>query len=143
MERRIEHVVRLRAGGICEYCRLPESVSLLPFPLDHIIARQHRGDTTEENLALSCPCCNQHKGPNIAGLDPGTQDLTRLFNPRRDEWLEHFRWEGALIVARTAVGRTTQYVLALNDPDQVRLRELLIQTGLLPQGPIQSENRKS
>src|SRR4051812_24385776 len=94
MERKTEHIVRLRAGGLCEYCRLPQSISFLTFPLDHVIAIQHGGQGTEENLAVACPECNLSKGPNVAGLDPRTGKLTRLFNPRIDEWTRHFRFEG-------------------------------------------------
>jgi 5-methylcytosine-specific restriction endonuclease McrA len=82
MNRQIELTVRRRAGGVCEYCRLPESLSHLPFPLDHIIARQHGGQTAEDNLALACPECNLQKGPNLTGIDPKIRAMTRLFNPR-------------------------------------------------------------
>jgi hypothetical protein len=66
----------------------------VPFPIDHIIARQHGGSTTLDNLALSCLHDNTHKGPNIAGIDPLTRRITRLFNPRRDKWERHFQWDG-------------------------------------------------
>jgi 5-methylcytosine-specific restriction endonuclease McrA len=56
----------------------------LPFQIDHILAEKHGGETVESNLALSCPHCNRFKGPNIAGVDPATAQLTRLFDPRRD-----------------------------------------------------------
>ena len=85
MNRATDQMIRLRAGDLCEYCRLPQSVAHVIFPIDHIIARQHGGLTVEENLAVACPSCNVHKGPNIAGLDPGTGELVRLFHPRRDE----------------------------------------------------------
>ena len=136
MNRRTEHTVRRRAGGFCEYCRLPESLSHLPFPLDHIIARQHGGQTTENNLALSCPECNLHKGPNITGIDPKTKALTRLFNPRVDNWKKHFRWDGAILVGRTAIGRTTEYVVAANTPTRVALRAALMKAGLFPRDPV-------
>jgi 5-methylcytosine-specific restriction endonuclease McrA len=82
MNRKTEFTVRRRAGGFCEYCRSPESLSHLPFTLDHIVARQHGGQSTQDNLALACPECNLHKGPNITGIDPKTKALTRLFDPR-------------------------------------------------------------
>ncbi len=50
----------------------------VPFPIDHIIAQQHGGPTVLANLALSCLHDNSHKGPNIAGLDPLTKELTKL-----------------------------------------------------------------
>ena len=68
MNRKTEFTVRRRAGGFCEYCRSPESLSHLPFTLDHIVARQHGGQSTQDNLALACPECNLHKGPNITGM---------------------------------------------------------------------------
>jgi 5-methylcytosine-specific restriction endonuclease McrA len=76
-----EELVRRRAGYACEYCRLPERFSRLTFSVDHVIARQHRGPTIESNLALACGFCNRHKGPNIAGIDPQTKQMTRLFHP--------------------------------------------------------------
>src|SRR5439155_23026889 len=104
--------VRVRAGHVCEYCRMPQAYyPTVVFPIDHVIARQHRGPTTWGNLALSCLHCNSHKGPNLTGIDPRTKRLTRLFNPRRQKWERHFRWDGPFVRGRTAVGRTTVVVL--------------------------------
>ncbi|MGO9812541.1 MAG: HNH endonuclease [Isosphaeraceae bacterium] len=50
----LERLVRDRADGRCEYCRLPQAGSRAPFEIDHIIARIHRGRTVAGNLALSC-----------------------------------------------------------------------------------------
>jgi HNH endonuclease len=47
--------VRARAKDVCVYCRLPQSASPLKFHIEHVIARQHGGNTTLGNLALSCP----------------------------------------------------------------------------------------
>lgn len=81
----IETAVRRRAGDRCEYCLIAEADSgPLPHVLDHVIARQHRGAMIPENLALACGLCNLHKGPNIAGLDPLTGELSSLFNPRKE-----------------------------------------------------------
>ncbi|MBI4600414.1 MAG: HNH endonuclease [Planctomycetes bacterium] len=79
--------------------------------------------------------CNLHKGPNIAGLDPHTGRLVRLFHPRRDAWADHFEWRGPLLLGRTPVGRVTVVVLAMNHPDQVTLREALIEEGAFPSEP--------
>src|ERR1700677_1136392 len=110
MNRAEEKSLRERAEHLCEYCHLPEALSELRFVFDHIIARQHDGETIAENLALCCGFCNRHKGPNIAGIDPESRVMTRLFNPRLDHWNEHFRWEGARLTGLTAVGRTTIHV---------------------------------
>jgi hypothetical protein len=100
--------------------------------VDHVIADQHEGGDDESNLALACAHCNLHKGPNIAGRDPLTRELTRLFNPRRDRWREHFAWQEASLIGLTPVGRTTIQVLAINDPLAIATREALIEEGRFP-----------
>ena len=124
--------VRQRAQGRCEYCHLPAYVYPLPFHVDHIIARQHGGQTVLENLAFACLHCNRHKGPNIAGTDPNTGEIIRLFHPRVDLWSEHFEWTGAALGGRTEVGRVTIHVLAINDSDFLAMREALIQEQTFP-----------
>lgn len=129
MDRGVAQLVRDRAAGRCEYCLTLQAIMRGVFPVDHIIARQHHGPTELENLALACNRCNLQKGPNIAGLDPETGLLTRLFHPRRDSWPEHFEWRGSLIVGRTDVGRTTVQLLDFNDELRVRLRDQLASHG--------------
>ena len=125
----LDGLVRARATHRCEYCRLPESATALRHVLDHIIARQHRGSTAPDNLALCCGQCNRFKGPNIATLDPADGALTRLFNPRVDLWSDHFRYDGAMLVGVTAVGRSTAELLAINLLLRVRSRVALIEAG--------------
>jgi len=57
---------------------------LLPHQPDHIIARQHGGQTTADNLAFACIHCNRHKGPNIASIDPIYGDLKKLESEIRE-----------------------------------------------------------
>jgi hypothetical protein len=102
-------------------------VSSIPFEIDHIIAQQHGGRTLAGNLALACFYCNASKGPNIASRDPLTGKLVPLFHPRRHKWSYHFCWEGPYLVGKTAIGRATVRVLAINDPVAVALRESLIE----------------
>jgi HNH endonuclease len=130
MDPSLAREVRGRARNFCEYCRVPQSCyPTVPFPIDHIMARQHGGSTSINNLDLSCLHDNTHKGPNIAGLDPQTRRITWLFNPRKDKWERHFAWDGPFLVGRTAVGRTTIVVLAMNHPDAVAVRRSLIAEG--------------
>ena len=132
MNRRTERLVRTRANGICEYCRFPEACSELNFVLDHIIAKQHRGRSFSTNLALACSFCNRHKGPNVGGIDPLTHRHTRLFNPRKDRWRDHFKWRRERLIGLTGIGRTTILVLAINHYNQLRVRRSLIRDGLFP-----------
>jgi hypothetical protein len=125
----VEEIWR-RAENRCEYCRISSPRYRLPFQIDHIIARQHGGPTAIGNLALACLHCNRFKGPNIAGLDPESGELVRLFHPRTDLWEEHFRLEGARIAGRTAIGRATVQVLAMNAADLLLVRLELIREGI-------------
>ncbi len=131
MEEAVRQAVRERASNRCEYCRLPQDA--LPwarFQIEHIRARQHRGNDELENLALACRKCNLHKGPNLASIDPETEQLAPLFHPRLDIWTEHFALTDYRIVGRTAVGRATAALLKMNDQDRVHLRAELINLGV-------------
>ncbi len=109
---------------------MPHPHYRLPFQVDHIIARQHGGATVSDNLALACFHCNRFKGPNIAGLDPYSGKLVRLFHPRTDLWDEHFRAEGIHLFGKTPIGRATIQVLAMNAPDLLLLRLELSEEGV-------------
>jgi hypothetical protein len=121
-----------RARRCCEYCQLPQAYSTLAFEVDHVIARKHGGPTAPGNLALTCLFCNSCKGPNIAGIDPRSRKIVRLFHPRRHKWARHFRWDGPTLIGRTPAGRATIAVLNINDPDTVATRAVLIEAGLFP-----------
>ena len=132
MDKALDATVRERAHGRCEYCHLPQSYSRIRFPIDHVIARQHDGLAESENLALACSRRNRHKGPNIAGLDPLTRQLVRLFHPRRDLWSEHLRWDALAIVGLTPIGRATVHVLAINSPGNLAVRQEMLADGVFP-----------
>jgi hypothetical protein len=46
------------------------------------------------------------------------------------EWDYHFRFDGSILIGRTAIGRTTIGVLRMNHPQLVSLRDLLIAAGI-------------
>lgn len=129
MDAALDRLVRQRAEGRCEYCRLPQAGSRVPFEIDHIIARKHGGKTLAGNLAVTCIYCNSYKGPNISGIDPATGKITRLYHPRRHKWSRHFEWGGGVLIGRTAIGRTTIRVLEINLTNLVALRETLMDDG--------------
>lgn len=132
MEAALIREVWRRADGRCEYCQLSQEFDDRAFEIDHIRSRKHHGPTVAGNLALSCFRCNSFKGTDIAGIDINTRKLTGLFNPRRQKWARHFRWQRAYLVGRTPVGRVTVGVLNINDPFRVELREALIEEGVFP-----------
>jgi hypothetical protein len=122
MDAETRSYVRDRAGNRCEYCHIHQQHYIITFHVEHIVAQQHHGDNDESNLALACHFCNRHKGPNLAGMDPKTGELTRLFNPRTDTWNHHFYIHAGRIIGLTPVGRTTVYALNMNRPDRIRIR---------------------
>ena len=124
--------VRVRAGGCCEYCGLHEDDAFESHEADHVIAQQHRGKTSAENLAFACWECNRRKGPNLSSIDPESSEITRLFNPRYDHWADHFRVEGARIAPRTPIGRATVALLRFNSTENLVLRAALIDIGRYP-----------
>ena len=116
-------LVRDRAEFRCEYCQLHQEDSpLAALHIEHIVPKKHGGGNDVENLALACIDCNLHKGSNLTGIDPETGIVTRLFHPRKQEWAEHFEWDGIHIRGTTAIGRTTVRVLNMNAEEQLMLR---------------------
>jgi 5-methylcytosine-specific restriction endonuclease McrA len=130
----VRQVVRDRAQGKCEYCLLSETDTPRLHPIDHIIPRQHRGKDNPDNLALCCSWCNRYKGPNLASLDPETDKLTALFNPRSQRWSEHFQLSSVtgIIQPLTPEGRVTAFVLKMNESERIQERLTLIQHGRYP-----------
>jgi len=131
MNASLAELVWRRAEHCCEYCKAPQEFETFSARFDHIIAQVYGGPTRASNLALSCLHCNKHKGPNLSGIDPVTKLHARLFHPRLHSWSFHFRWEGARLLGRTPIGRTTIRVLKINAPLREVFREELMAAGLL------------
>ncbi|MCI5180821.1 MAG: HNH endonuclease [Candidatus Electrothrix sp. AW3_4] len=123
-------LLRERARNRCEYCLLPQSLALHKHEPDHIVPVQHGGVNDEENLALSCMRCNRFKGPNVGSFDTETGNLVPFFNPRKQQWDDHFQLEDGVIVPLTQEGRVTVRILRLNDEDRVTERRAMIEAGL-------------
>jgi len=129
MEPSLRELVRRRAGNACEYCRMPrDATPLISFHIEHIVSRQHGGADTPDMLALACDRCNAYKGPNLTSIDPNSNAVVSLFNPRQDTWGEHFAVRGGYIAGLTATGRATVRLLNMNAPRRVELREAWLKT---------------
>jgi hypothetical protein len=122
--------IRQRAEGRCEYCRHTDVLAAVRFEAEHIVPVKLRGEATIDNTAWACFQCNRFKGAAVAGYDHAGADVIRLFNPRRDEWSDHFSMEEGVIVPRTRIGGITAEVLRLNDSRRIDARRLLISRGL-------------
>ncbi|MBD2186047.1 HNH endonuclease [Planktothrix sp. FACHB-1355] len=122
----LRRTVEERANYRCEYCLLPAGVAFFPHEVDHAIAEKHGGATDADNLALACWRCNRHKGTDLGSFDPQTGAFSFLFNPRTQQWNEHFRLEEVTIVGLTPEGRTTVNLLQLNSDERLAERRRLL-----------------
>ena len=123
----LRRLVIERANNQCEYCLISATLSFFPHELDHVIAEKHEGQTTLENLALTCWRCNRHKGSDLGSFDPTTEDFSFLFNPRTQIWTEHFIQNGNYIEGLTPEGRTTVKLLQFNTEERLTERQRLVQ----------------
>lgn len=126
----LRQLVWERADNRCEYCRLPEFLAAHKHEPDHIVARQHGGDSSAENLACACMRCNRRKGTNVGSFDPLTGVLVPFFNPRTQQWSNHFKVDGIEILSLTPEARVTVKILDLNMEDRLREREIMLQAGI-------------
>jgi hypothetical protein len=127
--RRRENLFALVPKTAASIVHLPHSLQLLPFHVEHIIARQHGGSEDPENLAWSCDRCNAYKGPNLSSIDPETVEVVTLFHPRRDVWGDHFVMSEDQVEGRTPTGRATVRLLQMNARRRIEIRRELLEEG--------------
>ena len=130
----LREVVTERAGNCCEYCRIRGDPTAIPMEIDHIIPLAMQGMTEENNLCLACTYCNDAKNDRIVGLDAESGSYKTLFNPRTQQWKDHFEWssDGERIVGLSQTGRATILTLNLNRPELVRGRRVWVRVGWHP-----------
>ena len=123
-----------RAKGCCEYCRSRADFATQSFSVEHVIPISKNGETALQNLALACPGCNAHKYNRTEYTDPVDGMLVPLYNPRKQRWQDHFRWneDFTRIVALTPIGRATVNALKMNRPGVMNMRQALFSIGLHP-----------
>lgn len=127
----LRRLVIERAGNRCEYCRIHQEDAGSRHQVDHIVAEKHGGQTTPENLALSCLPCNRRKASDIGAIDPESGQFVRLFDPRYQNWPDHFQFSSQEIAGLTNVGRATVEFLQLNSPERLQERAELVRLGRL------------
>ena len=122
-----------RAGGRCEYCLAPELVGVA-MELDHILPLAEGGGHDPDNLCLACRHCNGFKSDFTTGLDPENNTEAPLYNPRTQNWQDHFRWDesGAEITGITPTGRGTISRLGMNHEKRLIARQYWVRLGLFP-----------
>ncbi len=131
----VERRVRIAARNRCGYCLSPQHLVMARLELEHIIPISKGGSNDESNLWLACPLCNGYKSDKTTAVDPETGETVKLFNPRTQDWFEHFRWteDGLRVVGRTPTGRATVAALHLSDDaDALVVRSYWVLAGWHP-----------
>lgn len=118
----LRRLVIQRADSRCEYCGISQAGQVATFHIDHIVPSVAGGETSEGNLALACVSCSLRKGARQEIKDPVTGAKVSVFNPRQQDWKEHFSWHDVQISGLTKIGRATASALALNRPTMLAIR---------------------
>ena len=134
MNKATRKAIKERANYLCEYCLCPEYFSPDPFECDHILPFSKKGKNILANYALACSGCNGLKYNATHAIDTATGQIVNLYNPRIDDWKEHFCWNEnfTLIIGISPIGRATVLRLKLNRESIVNLRTALRQVGEFP-----------
>lgn len=124
----LQRSVRESFADCCAYCRTAENLSVTTFEFEHILPLSAGGETSADNLCLSCPTCNRFKASRTVAPDSLTEQLVPLFHPVRDQWSDHFAWsdDATTIIGLTATGRATIALLRMNRPVITRLRRMWV-----------------
>jgi len=130
----LRNQVLTQAQGQCAYCGRSEKLMGVTFEIEHIIPQSAGGQTSRDNLCLSCPTCNRHKGAQLTALDPMSGNEVTLFHPLKQNWAEHFAWnnDSTQVVGLTPTGRATIEALHMNRPVIVELRRYWVALDLHP-----------
>lgn len=130
----LQNKIRRQARYRCGYCLCSEALLGMPMEIEHLIALATGGTDDEENLWLSCRRCNGFKGILTQAIEPLSKQFVNLFNPRLQQWSEHFRWseDGTQIIGLTECGRATVEALKLNNPEITVTRRLWVSVGWWP-----------
>jgi len=132
--RELQRQIREEAGNRCGYCLSPQHLVLGPLEIEHLHPRSKGGTEQQSNLWLACRMCNNFKAAQISTNDPQTGKTVSLFNPRRDDWSQHFHWseDGVRILGNTACGRATIIALQLNNIVATTVRQNWVRAGWHP-----------
>jgi hypothetical protein len=126
--------IRLQANNRCGYCLLPQVLNPTLLEIEHIHPIAEGGTDDEENLWLACRECNSHKSNKTHSFNKLTNKKTKLFNPRKQVWANHFKFshDKTEIIGKTACGRATVETLKMNSSILVSVRKLWVEFDLFP-----------
>lgn len=133
VSKQLRKLIAIRAGGRCEYCQVLEYLSNYRFHIEHIIGLQHGGSSLSSNLAFACSWCNWKKGPNISTILVPDGHLVPLFNPRTQNWFDHFEVASTgWLIEKSETGAATVKLLELNNFEKITERVEMMKGGFYP-----------
>ncbi len=102
--------------------------------IEHLHPESRGGLTIESNLWLACRRCNEYKAAQTHAPHSLTGKRVRLYNPRTQDWAEHFIWNesGDELIGVTPTGRATIVALRLNNVEIRFARRLWVAAGWWP-----------
>jgi len=126
--------IRAQADNRCGYCQSAQRHVFAPLEIDHLAPITRGGSDEEENLWLACRMCNGFKSDRVDGPDPVTGKDIRLFQPRQQQWPDHFAWsgDGLRVIGLTPCGRATVAALQMNNAIAVMVRREWVSAGWHP-----------
>lgn len=130
----LKEKIRIQAKNRCGYCLTPQEIYPLPLEIEHILCQAAGGSDEEENLWLACRACNGYKHTKTEAVDELSGETVPLFNPRTQNWGEHFEFSSnkTEIIGKTPVGRATVAALRINNDLSVAIRKRWVEIGWYP-----------
>lgn len=131
---KLKEKIRKSAKYRCGYCLFQMVYAHTTFEFDHIIPVSRGGQSIEENLWVVCEICNNSKSDKVEGFDAVTNTTVSIFNPRTQNWDEHFQWSDnyTRIIGKTPIGRVTVTELNMNKERIVAVRKNWVAVGWHP-----------
>ncbi len=134
ISRKLQAKIRRDAKNRCGYCLLPQAILMGKLEIEHLLPLAEGGTDDEENLWLACRDCNSYKSFKVFVVDEETKQKVKLYNPRLQNWHEHFYFNEnkTEIFGKTACGRATVTTLRMNAEQAVKARMLWVAAGWYP-----------
>jgi hypothetical protein len=97
------------------------SLKYSKFPSDIYYLKDVDGHNNRRSTAMGRDRCNLHKADRISVTSSVNGDVIPLFNPRLDDWSNHFEWDDYTLVSKSEIGRVTIQALDLNHDRRIRI----------------------
>jgi hypothetical protein len=98
----------------------------------HHLAKVEFSSSYFGTATYACLVCNRNKGSDIGSILATTGALIRFFNPRLDNWFDHFALDAVIINPLSEIGQVTERIFKFNEIERLDEREVLRAMGRYP-----------